>query len=52
MTIHEKINSRSYYTTYLRAGRFSIPYEVGAFIYSQPRYYFNSSKSLVFNFKK
>ncbi len=50
MTIHEKINLRSWYTTALR-GRFLLPYVLD-YIPSQPRFYLTSKKSLVFNFKK
>lgn len=51
MTIHEKINLRSYYTTGLR-GRFILPYILRGCVCNSPRFYFNSSKSIVFEFKK
>ena len=51
MTVHEKINLRSWYTTALR-GRFIIPYRCIGYVCSTPRFYLTSKKSLVFNFKK
>jgi hypothetical protein len=52
MTIHEKINLRSYFTSYLKGGRFKLPYRCIGYVCSHPRFYFNSSKRVVFNFKK
>lgn len=52
MDIHEKINIRSYYTTFLVDGRIKIPYRYIGGIYDRPRFYFNSDKKMTFNFKK
>jgi len=52
MDIHEKINIRSYYTTFLVAGRLKIPYGYNRSVYDRPRFYFNSDKKMTFNFKK
>ena len=50
MSIHDKINSRSYVTTHLGFYRLLVPY-VTSFIYDRPRFYFNSDKKTIFNFK-
>ncbi len=53
MNIHQKINSRSYLTIYLKGGRFLVPYlfpDLSAT--DRPRFYFTSDKKTTFHYKK